>query len=192
MAFPHVPQNDKSHLANRLVALLDVTDVRYDVSSYGIFLGGIPMRLGRSPALDNAAYAFTACAEVLYTGHESVRALSSYQRALKSLRESIHTPSTAHTIETMCAIYLVLICQVGTQSLLINLINTNFKAQGWLGSQQDRYITHGEGIVYLLKIGATQKWRDFFEIQMLLTLCVPVVRHNLPLWLVASTLAETI
>lgn len=110
-----VPGNELTRETSALVALLGITDLRYDVSGFGAFLKDIPRRMGRNKALDASVHAFTALYPILYSQdmHVSSAMLAAYVRALESLRIILEDRVTAQTPETLAAIYLVTISQVG-------------------------------------------------------------------------------
>lgn len=45
-------------------------------------------------------------------GYQTVDALTKYGRAINSLRLCLDNPAKARMPETMCAVYLIMICQV--------------------------------------------------------------------------------
>lgn len=63
-------------------------------------------------ALDASVDAFSTAFSQFYTVDKSVVAYSKYGQALKAVRDCLNDPSQAKTIETMCAIYLVMVVQV--------------------------------------------------------------------------------
>lgn len=107
-----VPGSKTFSLAQSMITLLDVGDVRYDFTCYGAFLEQIPKRLGRNPALDASVQAFTTCSTCVYTRGASVAGLRSYIHALKTLRVALGNPAIAESPDTLCAIYLIMVCQV--------------------------------------------------------------------------------
>lgn len=111
-----VPGNSLTRETSALVALLRITDLRYDVSGFGGFLKDIPRRMGRNKALDASVNAFTTLYPILYSQnmHVSSAMLAAYVRALESLRISLEDRMTAQTPETLAAIYLVTLSQVST------------------------------------------------------------------------------
>lgn len=114
-ALVRVPSSPTNTITNTLISRLEITDLRYDITCYGDFLRHIPARLGRNEALDTSADALATTFSTLHRpqGHQSVDALTKYVRALKSLRVVLSDPRKARTPETMCAVYLIMICQVG-------------------------------------------------------------------------------
>jgi hypothetical protein len=95
-----------------------VTDVRYDLSCYGGFLNQIPARLGRNPALDASVGALTTAFPALYTQRLLPDAISRYIDALRALRICLQDPATAKSLDTLCAIYLILVCQVRPDAII--------------------------------------------------------------------------
>lgn len=107
------PSNPLLLMTSSFIEKLEVTDLRYDLTwTYGGFLKHIPKRLGTNEALDSAVGAVTGAFPTLYTGQISRGALTSYGDGLKALRVCLDDPSKAQTAETLCAIYLMIICQV--------------------------------------------------------------------------------
>lgn len=144
-------------VASKFVSTLEVTDLRYDLAWYGAFLKDIPRRLGSNDALDASVSALTVAHPSLHTRQKSPEIFVKYGKALKALRTCLNDPIKARTVETLCAIYLIIICQ------------------GWIGSRDDRHVGHGEAMAHILNAGASQNWRDVFGAEMLITLCVPVI-----------------
>jgi hypothetical protein len=91
---------------------LEVSDVRYDLTIYGLFLKDIPRRLGTNTVLDASVNALTDAFSLVHSPEKSVNALKSYGRALKALRVCLNDPKTAGPTNIICAIYLLVICQV--------------------------------------------------------------------------------
>ncbi|KAJ4175209.1 hypothetical protein NW754_005629 [Fusarium falciforme] len=162
-ALVRTPSSPTNTITNTLISRLEITDLRYDITCYGDFLRHIPARLGRNEALDTSADALATTFSTLHRpqGHQSVDALTKYVRALKSLRVVLSDPRKARTPETMCAVYLIMICQ------------------GWLGREDDQHTSHGEGLAYLLRAAAQENWKAGFETEMVLTFCVPVIIESI-------------
>lgn len=108
------PSNETTKIAGAFIFTLEVKDLRYDLSCYGAFLEDIPKRLGSNIALDASVNVLTSAFSSLYTHEQSLMTLSKYVNALKALRICLDDPSQAWTANTLCAVYLLLICQVGT------------------------------------------------------------------------------
>jgi hypothetical protein len=91
-------------------------DLKYNLAWSFPLVEYVPQRLGRSAALD-------AAAKVVIASHSShcisrhlvsPSVLAEYSRALKHLVLALGNASTAHSLETLCAINLLLISQVGS------------------------------------------------------------------------------
>jgi hypothetical protein len=109
-----VPSNQTTTVTHTLVSRLEITDLRYDITCYGDFLRHIPARLGRNEALDASADALATTFSTLHMpqGYQTIDALTKYGRAINSLRLCLDNPVKARMPETMCAVYLIMICQV--------------------------------------------------------------------------------
>lgn len=73
--------------------------------------------MGSNSALDAAVAAMTTTASDLSNGYKSPEALVRYGQALTALRTCLDNPVTAQSSSTLCAIYLIWICQVGYKVL---------------------------------------------------------------------------
>ncbi|KAF4467184.1 hypothetical protein FALBO_5967 [Fusarium albosuccineum] len=162
-ALVRVPSSATTIITHTLISRLEVTDLRYDITCYGDFLRHIPSRLGQNEALDASADALATTFSTLHRpqGYQSVDALTKYVRALKALRVCLSNPRKSRTPETMCAVYLIMICQ------------------GWLGREDDHHTSHGEGLAYLLRAAAQEQWKEGFEAEMIITFCIPVVIESI-------------
>lgn len=47
--------------------------------------------------------------------------------------------------------------------------------QSWLGKHDDSLTSHSEAIAHLLRAAALHEWNSTFEMEMVITLCVPIV-----------------
>ena len=115
---PQSPSNETTTIAGAFISTLEVKDLRYDLSCYGAFIKDIPKRLGSNAALDASVNVLTSAFSSLYTRQQSLMTLSRYVNALKTLRHCLNDPSQACTANTLCAVYLLLICQVGTSAFM--------------------------------------------------------------------------
>ena len=113
-----VPRSQTEILTSNFVTKLNVTDFRYDITTYGEFLKHVPSHLGVNSALDSSVDAFASASAVVYTGKQSVDSLAKYGIAIKALRACLSNPVTRRAPETMCAIYLVMIIQVSAGSII--------------------------------------------------------------------------
>jgi hypothetical protein len=118
LSLSRTPSNETTAAISALVSALEFKDLGYDLSCYGGFLKEIPKRLGTNNALDASVTALTTAFSSMLTHQhtQSVEAVSKYGNALKSLRISLQNPARAGTIDTLCAIYLVMVCQVSVIS----------------------------------------------------------------------------
>lgn len=115
-SIPPVPENIITSIAGRFIAALEVSDIRYSLSSYGDFLEHIPRRLGRSEALDASVKALVSAFPYHYTRHLPQDALANYIDALKALRICLNCLDKRLAPETLSAIYIIMICQVITDA----------------------------------------------------------------------------
>ncbi|KAF1817388.1 hypothetical protein P152DRAFT_463556 [Eremomyces bilateralis CBS 781.70] len=159
LAMPAAPSNELTLVTAAFLSTLQVTDIRFDPTVYGEFLKDIPRRLGTNAALDASVHTFSVAFPQVYSHKKSPDVVESYSRALAALRTSLDRPSEASSINTLCAIYLMIICQA------------------WMG---DFILTgHGELLSQLLRTVANQNWDDNFDYEVLLTLCVPVIVESI-------------
>lgn len=106
-----VPANELTRKTGAFVAVLNISDLRYDISGFGGFVRELPRRMGRNKALDASVNALTVVFPVLYLQEPSPAMLAAYVHALRCLRITLADRVTAQTPETLCAIYLVTLCQ---------------------------------------------------------------------------------
>jgi flagellin-specific chaperone FliS len=116
-----------------LVSRLEITDLRYDITCYGDFLRHIPARLGRNEALDASADALATTFSTLHRpqGYQTVDALTKYVKAISSLRLCLEDPAKARMPETMCSVYLIMICQVSESVSDLNSDCVDSFRAGW-------------------------------------------------------------
>lgn len=153
------PSNEVTELATQLVHKLSVTDVRFDLCfNYGPLLRELPKRLGQSEALDAAAVTLVATVDDLERATLADGRLGMYGRALYKLRASLLNPEMAFSSLTLCAIFVVWICQ------------------GWIGGDQSDAPGHGAGVLQLLSNSPLRHSRDPFEQHLLAVMLAPVVR----------------
>ncbi|KAH6603563.1 hypothetical protein Trco_008338 [Trichoderma cornu-damae] len=142
------------------ISLLDVTDPRYDLRCYGGWFEDLPRRLGTNEALDAAVEAMVGFYPHLRRHEQSSLSRGSllkYVNALQALRTCLNDPHKANQAETLCAVYVLMICQ------------------GWTGRDGDQKMSHGEGLAHLLDAAASKQYPDQFEQEIRDTLYVPVV-----------------
>ena len=117
---PRRPSNEMTRLTAAFIDKVSLTDdIRYQlVGNFGGYLVQVPRRLGTNPALDAAADALVAAHTSFCstgpTGTEGL--LVKHSRALNALRRALTDPVTARSTETLGAIMLLMIVQVGRMS----------------------------------------------------------------------------
>ncbi|KAK0642181.1 hypothetical protein B0T16DRAFT_421144 [Cercophora newfieldiana] len=153
-----VPSNRTALDASHFISALRVTDVRFDLRIYGPFFVELPRRLGKNRALDASVRALAASYPWVHTRQYTPDMYKAYGEALACLRVSLGDPATAGSVETMCAVYLIMICQ------------------GWIGRGGDFFPNHGEAIAHLLNTAAAARnWQDEFAAEVTNTLLVIVI-----------------
>lgn len=113
------PSNETTMLTSQYIQAIKLTtNLRYNLAwAYGFFMFEIPRRMNENEALDTAVNALICSHSNFCSRKEvSVETLSSYSRALRSLRNCLDDPDKASQTETLCAVMLLLICQVGRKS----------------------------------------------------------------------------
>ena len=114
-----IPPNALESLTALMVSKISVKDPRYDVGwAYGPFLNGVPKRLGHSVALDAATEAFVLSLPPIshHRKQPDSSVLESYIVALEATRTALADPVQAKTVDTLCAAYFLLVCQVSNFS----------------------------------------------------------------------------
>ncbi|RAO68997.1 uncharacterized protein BHQ10_005009 [Talaromyces amestolkiae] len=155
-SFLRLPPSSKTTIltSQYVQAIQLTTNLKYNLAwAYGFFMFEIPRRMNENEALDTAVNALI-CSHSNFCARQAVSAetLSSYSRALRSLRHCLDDPGKASQTETLCAVMLLLICQ-----------NLN-------GAEGQRWSGHCEGAAKILKARSFRKPRDGFEAQLLLSL----------------------
>ncbi|KAJ5728120.1 hypothetical protein N7493_004450 [Penicillium malachiteum] len=150
-------------LTTSFIRTLEIRDVRYDISYYGPFLREIPQILGQSPALDAAAKALVTSYPHFRGNNIPPNVLQYYGRSLRVLRETLNDPKKAHAPETLCAIYLITVCE------------------SWLGPSEGNPKSgmHGQAVAYLLQKVDLKKCDNDFERDMITTLTVMVIFESI-------------
>lgn len=106
------PSNTTSLVAGGFISALRVSDIRFELSVYGDFFNDIPRRLGVNEALDASVAAMSTAFETIQTRQRPAEVYAQYGKALRALRISLNDSTKAESPETLCAIWLILICQV--------------------------------------------------------------------------------
>ena len=115
-AITYTPSNNLTIVTSAFCSVLEVKDIRYDLSVYGPFLKDIPRRLGSSAALDASVNALTTGLSFVHSRRRSPEVYESYVQALKALRICLNDPEEVGSANTLCAVYLVMVCQVSSLS----------------------------------------------------------------------------
>jgi hypothetical protein len=114
-AVPSPPRNEVALLIDAFTQMIKPsTDLRFNLAwSAGLYLELVPQRLGTNAALDaSAACLIDAHSNFCLHRDVSVDSLVKYSRALNQLKEHLSDPVKARTSETLCAVMLLLACQV--------------------------------------------------------------------------------
>jgi len=118
---PSNAQTTLVHAFAHRVTLDTHSDLRYSLTwAYGGYLLDIPRRLGSNAALDSAAVALIS-SHSRYTSGErkaSHEELLRYSDALAALRSTLDDPGQACSTNTLCAVMILMICQVGDSPFL--------------------------------------------------------------------------
>lgn len=100
-------------MLNDFIQKLQVRDTRYDIVwAYGGLFNEIPKRLGTNAALDASVLALTSAISGIGNIRKSPQLLRLYGNALRSLKTCLDDPVAVRSSSTLCAIYLIWICQV--------------------------------------------------------------------------------
>jgi hypothetical protein len=111
-------------LSMSLVDKIQNRHSRFEINwAHGSFLDDVPRRLSHSQALAAATEAFMLsipCADVPHT--LSRRRLRSYTSALYATRLALSHSVEAYSINTLCAVYLLWICQVRKHAVVRGVV----------------------------------------------------------------------
>ncbi|KAK3944423.1 hypothetical protein QBC46DRAFT_374280 [Diplogelasinospora grovesii] len=157
---PATPSNQRTIVADAFLSALKVTDVRFDLSIYGSFLKDIPKRLGTNEALDASVEALTTALPWIQSRRETPEMFDRYAHALKTLRLCLDDPVKGRSPDTLCALYLVVVCQ------------------GWIARRDDPIPSHHVAVAHLLNIAASQNWHGSFESDLVATLCFLAITES--------------
>jgi hypothetical protein len=113
-AISQIPNSSSTKVSMSLINKLETRHRRFEINwAHGSFMDDLPRRVDHSEALAAATEAFMLaipCANVSYT--LSRRRLRSYTAALTATRLAILHPVEAYSLNTLCSVYLLWICQV--------------------------------------------------------------------------------
>lgn len=111
---PSLPRTEVQTLAGAFVSTIAPVSVRINMAqAYGPFLEMVAARLGSHAALDNATRALV-CARhnVDLSGSTAEESLARYSLAIRALRQCLDNFDPGRFTETVCAIILLVMCQV--------------------------------------------------------------------------------
>jgi hypothetical protein len=149
--------SSNSKVANRLISIWEVDDLRYDISVYGEYFRYIPSRLGASPLLDAAVKAFVCAYPTVHTGEPSTEAYAAYGTAISLLGRTLQHPTQRHEPNTLMSLHVIQ------------------KVQTWIDKPTDPYADHTLVIGHLLPVMVAQDWTDPIDRVLLLTSAVLVI-----------------
>jgi hypothetical protein len=128
LAISQMPSSPAMAVSMSLVNKIQTRHLKFEINwAHGSFLDEVPRRLSHSQALAAATEAFmlsTPCAGVSHT--LSRRRLRSYTSALYATRLALSHPVEAYSLNTLCAVYLLWICQV-CQYSVVRVVVEGFK-----------------------------------------------------------------
>lgn len=114
LAISHMPSSPAMAVSMSLIDKIQNRHLKFEINwAHGSFLDDVPRRLSHSQALAAATEAFMLsipCADVPHT--LSRRRLRSYTSALHATRLALSNPVEAYSLNTLCAVYLLWVCQV--------------------------------------------------------------------------------
>ncbi|KAJ6171760.1 hypothetical protein N7470_000827 [Penicillium chermesinum] len=148
-------------LLSCFISTLQIHDVRYAITYYGLFLHDLPRRLGQSAALDASVKSLVTSYPYFHKVHGRdfpQEVLVDYGRSLRVLRETLSDPRACHSPDTLCAIYLISVCQ------------------SWMGNSS---INHGEAIAHLLRNINVKECTGKFERELIAILAVPLILEGI-------------
>ena len=114
----HTPKNKTNRLQQALISRLHPpSELSYNIAfRWGTFLVEVPKRLGRNNALDTATVALlerhTETSLKEDQTDPRAPAVIEYNRALAALRKILDDATESTSIETLCAVLMLVYCQV--------------------------------------------------------------------------------
>lgn len=137
------PLSKSMSIAQSLVSIIESPGLPYDIPCSGVFFSQLPQRLVSCPTLAIATSAMVKTHQSLHNHNETLyrQALSHHGTALRAVRNMLQDPSQAYSVNTACAIYLIMACQEllwgpavpATQHMAMLLaILRNAFMEGWL------------------------------------------------------------
>lgn len=142
-AISWAPSNQSTLVMARFCSVLGITDARYDINVYGSFMKDVPSRLGSNPALDASVRATLSIYSAVHARNQSVESLALYGKALEALRRVLMDPAGSRSANTLCAMYLMMVCQVRIYDHCISTYSEMTRARGGLASTTIVWATDG-------------------------------------------------
>ncbi|KAF5665623.1 fungal transcriptional regulatory n-terminal [Fusarium denticulatum] len=147
----HKPQNPLTLLQAKLVAALEITDLRYGINCYGDFLEHIPRRLGHSHVLDVSVDLMMSLLPCHYEYETPSKVLAKFGSGLKILMEPHNQKGAQLSLEGVAAFHIMTICQ------------------SWLRQAGDDLKSHGQILVRFMDTATEKGWSGTFELKLLET-----------------------
>lgn len=123
---PTLPQTEVQMLTNTFVSTIAPSTRRVNLTqTYGSFLEMVPRRLGTNAALDSSARALVCAHQNVCLGRPATEeSLACYALAIRTLRLYLGNldSTAARSTETVCAIIMVIMCQVSLGRPSLNYI----------------------------------------------------------------------
>ena len=107
-----VPWNSRDSTTASSISVLEVKDVGFDISRYGMFFRELPKHIGHDTSLDNAIGAATSSFSDLKSGQQSNLYLQKFGDTLSATRNQLQDLSSVDSTRTLCAVYLLMMSQV--------------------------------------------------------------------------------
>ncbi|KAJ3496356.1 hypothetical protein NLG97_g2714 [Lecanicillium saksenae] len=158
---PASPTNQITRLSSRFAAALEIDDPQFDLKCFGDWFARIPTRMGANELLDNATETFLDAFDDLRSGQKSLGTLSKHGKALASLAIALQDPQQTKSPYTLCSIFMIMIAQM------------------WASKSAQGYMSHMEGICYILNATINEPWNDSFAHSLRYHLIIPAVRFHL-------------
>lgn len=136
LAILQMPSSLAMAVSMSLVNKIQTRHSRFEINwARGSFLDDVPRRVMHSPALAVATEAFMLAIPSTEVSHTlSRRRLRSYTSALYATRLALSHPVEAYSMNTLCAVYLLWICQVCSDAVARVIIGGSklmYHRAGW-------------------------------------------------------------
>ncbi|KAF4471930.1 Fungal transcriptional regulatory N-terminal [Fusarium albosuccineum] len=105
------PSPEYMVVAQSLLSIIETPGLPYDITCSGRFFSQFPQRLDSSRTLTSAVSAMVETHRSLHNRQVTRTALTHHNSAVGAVRSILETPSEAYSVQTACAIYLIMICQ---------------------------------------------------------------------------------